>query len=92
MKQGKRLWAYYGDRSRYLDTRGAPVLVGGEDWDKYTVITPGDVNGDKIPDLWLRDNAGGDILRSHGKASVDGNVVDLATWGTQTRTKVSARA
>ncbi|WP_326588058.1 FG-GAP-like repeat-containing protein [Streptomyces sp. NBC_01294] len=90
VKQGKRLWAYYGDRSHYLDTRGAPVLVGGEDWDKYTVITPGDVNGDKIPDLWLRDNASGDILRSHGKASVDGDVVDLATWGTQTRTKVGS--
>ncbi|MBT2407699.1 MULTISPECIES: FG-GAP-like repeat-containing protein [unclassified Streptomyces] len=88
VKQGKRLWAYYGERNHLLDMHGAPVLVGGEDWDKYTVITPGDLNGDTIPDLWLRDNANGDILRSYGKKSLDGKIVDLATWGAEPRTKV----
>ncbi|MGW4162548.1 FG-GAP-like repeat-containing protein [Streptomyces sp. NPDC004788] len=89
VKQGKRLWAYFGDRAGLtLDTHGAPVLVGGDDWDKYTVITPGDLNGDAIPDLWLRDDANGDILRSYGRKSAEGKTVDLATWGAEPRTRV----
>ncbi|WP_407838743.1 FG-GAP-like repeat-containing protein [Streptomyces sp. DSM 116496] len=90
VKQGNRLWAYYGERNHRLDMHGAPVLVGGTDWDKYTVVAPGDLNGDSVPDLWLRDNASGDILRSYGKKSTDNKIVDLATWGTQTRTKVGS--
>ncbi|MFF5711811.1 FG-GAP-like repeat-containing protein [Streptomyces sp. NPDC012756] len=89
VKQGNRLWAYFGNRAGLnLDTFGAPVLVGGDDWDKYTVITPGDLNGDSIPDLWLRDDANGDILRSYGRPSADGRTVDLATWGAEPRTRV----
>ncbi|WP_051832170.1 FG-GAP-like repeat-containing protein [Streptomyces katrae] len=89
VKQGKQLWAYYGSVFGTLDGNGEPVLVGNTDWDKYTVVAPGDVNGDKVPDLWLRDNATGDILRTYGKKSKDPQfVVDLATWGTQTRTKI----
>ncbi|MEV5970359.1 FG-GAP-like repeat-containing protein [Streptomyces sp. NPDC051921] len=89
VKQGKHLWAYFGERNLLLDTHGAPVLVGGEDWDKYSVITPGDLNGDNVPDLWLRDNANGDILRSYGKPSADKKAaVDLATWGSAPRTRV----
>ncbi|MEU8764141.1 FG-GAP-like repeat-containing protein [Streptomyces sp. NPDC048659] len=89
VKQDKRLWAYFGNRaSLSLDTLGAPVLVGGADWDKYTVIAPGDLNGDSIPDLWLRDRANGDILRSYGKKSAEGRAVDLATWGVEGRTRV----
>ncbi|MET9884073.1 FG-GAP-like repeat-containing protein [Streptomyces sp. NPDC006430] len=94
IKQGKQLWAYYGTVSGSLNSdltvNSEPVLVGDADWDKYTVIAPGDLNGDKVPDLWLRDNASGDILRTYGKKSLDGNIVDLATWGTQTRTKVGS--
>ncbi|WP_405488010.1 FG-GAP-like repeat-containing protein [Streptomyces sp. NBC_00096] len=81
VKQGKQLWAYYGNRAAHmLDTIREPVLVGNGDWDKFTVIAPGDLNGDNIPDLWLRDNAGGDVLRSYGKKGPDGNF-NPATWG-----------
>ncbi|WP_380284025.1 FG-GAP-like repeat-containing protein [Kitasatospora purpeofusca] len=86
VRDGKLLWAYYGARNDYLDNSD-PVLVGGNDWDKYTVIAPGDLNGDGVPDLWLRDEVGGDILRSYGSKDANG-VVDLATWGTKDRTKV----
>ncbi|MFF4105078.1 FG-GAP-like repeat-containing protein [Streptomyces sp. NPDC001903] len=80
VKQGKFLWAYYGNRAGHsLDAR-EPVLVGGGDWDKFTVIAPGDLNGDAIADLWLRDNATGDILRSYGKKAANG-YLDPTTWG-----------
>jgi hypothetical protein len=81
VKQGKQLWAYYGDRrSRSLDSRGRPVLVGNGDWDRFTVVAPGDLNGDKIPDLWLRDNTTGDLFVSYGKESSEGRL-DPTTWG-----------
>ncbi|WP_326649962.1 MULTISPECIES: FG-GAP-like repeat-containing protein [unclassified Streptomyces] len=91
VKQGKQLWAYYGNRAGYtLDTIREPVLVGGGDWDKFSVIAPGDLNGDTIADLWLRDNATGDILRSYGKKGPDGRL-DPTTWGnTSSRVKIGS--
>ena len=67
VKQGKQLWVYYGNRSAELDkVRPHPVLVGETDWDKFTVVVPGDLNGDTLPDLLLRENASGDLFRSYG--------------------------
>ncbi|MFF2955007.1 FG-GAP-like repeat-containing protein [Kitasatospora sp. NPDC057965] len=86
VRDGKLLWAYYGSRDDYLDNSD-PVLVGGDDWDKFTVIAPGDLNGDGVPDLWLRDETNGDILRTFGSKDANG-VIDLATWGTKDRVKV----
>ncbi|MEV6582272.1 FG-GAP-like repeat-containing protein [Streptomyces sp. NPDC051582] len=81
VKQGSLLWAYYGDRaSKTLDKFGAPVLVGGNDWNLFTVVAPGDLNGDGIADLWLRNNATGDIFRTYGKQGSDGKL-DPTTWG-----------
>ncbi|MEU3838423.1 VCBS repeat-containing protein, partial [Streptomyces sp. NPDC028635] len=81
VKQGKQLWAYYGNRgSRTLDGVREPVLVGNGDWDQFTVIVPGDTNGDGLPDLWLRQNATGDIYRVYGTKGSDGNV-DVTAWG-----------
>ncbi|MCZ4097129.1 FG-GAP-like repeat-containing protein [Streptomyces sp. H39-C1] len=81
VKEGKLLWVYYGTRDNpNLDNNGAPVLVGGSDWDKFTVIAPGDLNGDSIPDLLLREDATGSIYRSYGKNGPDGKL-DPTTWG-----------
>ncbi|MCP3820392.1 FG-GAP-like repeat-containing protein [Streptomyces sp. A3M-1-3] len=80
VKQGKFLWAYYGNRAGYtLDTIREPVLVGGGDWDKFSVVAPGDLNGDSVPDLWLRDTDG-TIWRSYGKKGPNG-YLDPTTWG-----------
>ncbi|MFC5767418.1 FG-GAP-like repeat-containing protein [Actinacidiphila bryophytorum] len=82
VKENNFLWAYYGDgSSKRLDLYGAPVLVGGSDWNKYTVIAPGDLNNDKVPDLLLRDNASGDVYRTYGKQGEKEGVVNPATWG-----------
>ncbi|WP_406181751.1 FG-GAP-like repeat-containing protein [Streptomyces sp. NBC_01006] len=83
VKQGKQLWAYYGNRAQKsldMDDYGGPILVGNGDWDKLTVIAPGDVNGDGIADLWLRDNTTGDIFRTYGSKGVNGKL-DPTTWG-----------
>ncbi|MGW6782559.1 FG-GAP-like repeat-containing protein [Streptomyces sp. NPDC054987] len=88
VKQGDKLWAYFNSVYGDLD-EATPVLVGGTDWNKYTVIAAGDLNKDEVPDLLLRDNATGDVLSTHGKKSLEpGYTVDLATWGTLPRTKV----
>ncbi|MDD9375114.1 ricin-type beta-trefoil lectin domain protein [Streptomyces sp. ZAF1911] len=83
VKQGKQLWAYYGNRAQMsLDATndGHPVLVGNGDWDKFTVVAPGDLNGDSLADLWLREDATGDVFRSYGNKDVNG-VLDPTTWG-----------
>ncbi|WP_151775325.1 FG-GAP-like repeat-containing protein [Streptomyces abyssomicinicus] len=87
VKQGNKLWAYYGHYNKRLDAFGPPTLVGGTDWDKFTVVAPGDTNGDTVPDIWLRDDATGDIWRSYGTKDPSGKL-DLATWGTTGRVKL----
>ncbi|MEU8764144.1 FG-GAP-like repeat-containing protein [Streptomyces sp. NPDC048659] len=88
VKQGRQLWAYYGNRAaKTLDNDGGPVLVGNGDWDRFTVIAPGDVNGDSIPDLWLREDTTGDLYRSYGSKGGNGRL-DPATWGTAGRVRI----
>ncbi|MFB9437929.1 FG-GAP-like repeat-containing protein [Streptomyces showdoensis] len=77
VKQGKHLWAYV--TPTHGEKLAIPTLVGGDDWDQFTVISPGDTNGDSVPDLWLRNNVTGDLFRTLGKKA-EGRL-DLATWG-----------
>ncbi|MEV7419037.1 FG-GAP-like repeat-containing protein [Streptomyces sp. NPDC089919] len=84
VKQGKYLWAYYGNRATHdldLANTRAPVLVGGSDWDRFTVVAPGDLNGDKLADLWLREDATGKVFRAYGRKSGAAGQLDPATWG-----------
>ncbi|WP_411101036.1 FG-GAP-like repeat-containing protein [Streptomyces sp. x-45] len=81
VKQDKQLWAYYGNRGTLmLDIARDPVLVGSGDWDEFTVIAPGDLNSDGMPDLWLRHDTTGDLYRAYGTKGPDG-YVDVTTWG-----------
>ncbi|GHB54795.1 hypothetical protein GCM10010331_48140 [Streptomyces xanthochromogenes] len=92
VKQGKQLWVYYGNRTQNLDTvRTHPIPVGGNDWDQYTLVAPGDLNKDGRPDLLMRKNSSGELYRAYGEADpLDPNaVVNYATWGVDGhRTKI----
>ncbi|MCX4964400.1 FG-GAP-like repeat-containing protein [Streptomyces sp. NBC_00654] len=86
VQQGKLLWAYFGGYTKRLSP---PVLVGGDDWDKFTVLAPGDLNNDGLADLWLRNKATGDILRTYGSEGPNG-ILDPTAWGgTTARVKIA---
>ncbi|MFI8370978.1 FG-GAP-like repeat-containing protein [Streptomyces sp. NPDC085466] len=92
VKKGKELKFYRGSREEVLSFGVTPALIGdtATGWDKYTIISTGDINGDKLPDLLLRDDATGDLFRSHATAD-PGNrsKMDFASWG-RSRVKVGS--
>lgn len=82
VKEGSSLWAYYGDRAtKRLDLHGAPVLVSASGWNGVTLVAPGDLNGDGLPDLLLRDDATGGLSRVYGAAGAVAGVLDPTSWG-----------
>jgi hypothetical protein len=82
VKEGSSLWVYYGDRAtKRLDQHGAPVLVSASGWNGVTVVAPGDLNGDGLPDLLLRDDATGGLSRVYGAPSAVAGVLDPTSWG-----------
>ncbi len=89
VKQGAKLWAYTGSRSGYLDMNGAPVLVGDGGWDTVSVLAPGDTDGDGAGDLWVRDDASGDLFAVKGAKDGAGQL-DPRSWGTAQRVKIGS--
>ncbi|MFB7539372.1 FG-GAP-like repeat-containing protein [Streptomyces zaomyceticus] len=88
VKEGEKLWHYQGSRQSNLSVAGRPTLVGGLDWDKFTIAAPGDINGDGRADLLLREDATGDLYRSYGSLKL--GKFDYAQWGAAaSRTKVA---
>ncbi|WP_329462284.1 FG-GAP repeat domain-containing protein [Streptomyces sp. NBC_01431] len=90
VKEGNQLWLYFGDRSDLLTHgRSHPVLVGGTDWDQFTLVSPGDLNKDGLPDLLMRKDDTGDLYRAYGEDDPNG-VLNAATWGIAShRTKLT---
>ncbi|MFF1509297.1 FG-GAP-like repeat-containing protein [Streptomyces sp. NPDC058326] len=93
VKQAENLWFYRGARA---DTIGfgtgafAPLGDATSEWNKYTIVSTGDINGDKLPDLLLRDDATGDLFRSHATADpANPAKMNFATWG-RDRTKIGS--
>ncbi|WP_457541440.1 FG-GAP-like repeat-containing protein [Streptomyces filamentosus] len=85
VKQGDRLWFYRGSRGATLGFgSNAIALIGDPEsqWDKYTIVPAGDINGDKLPDLLLRDDATGDLFRSYATPDpANPTRMNFATWG-----------
>ncbi|MFJ8764686.1 FG-GAP-like repeat-containing protein [Streptomyces clavifer] len=79
VQEGSFLWLYTGSRSRLKLEK--PVLVGNTGWDKLTPLTPGDITGDGLPDLWVRNDTTGDISNCTGSKGADGKL-NAAAWGT----------
>ncbi|MGW3323077.1 DNRLRE domain-containing protein [Streptomyces virginiae] len=89
VKQGAKLWAYTGSRSGYLDMNGAPVLVGDGGWDTVSVLVPGDTDGDGAADLWVRDDASGDLFAVKGAKNAAGHFAP-GSWATAPRVKIGS--
>lgn len=88
VRQGAKLWAYPGSRTGYLDQGGSPVLVG-DGWDAAAAVVPGDTDGDGAADLWVRDDASGDLFLVKGTKGADGHL-DPRSWGTGSRVKIGS--
>ncbi|MFF8268597.1 DNRLRE domain-containing protein [Streptomyces sp. NPDC016562] len=89
VKQGAKLWAYPGSRSGYLDITASPVLVGDGGWDTVSVLVPGDTDGDGATDLWVRDDASGDLFSVKGAKDAAGHL-DPRSWATAQRVKIGS--
>ncbi|MEE1940970.1 hypothetical protein V1L54_16425 [Streptomyces sp. TRM 70361] len=61
VKSGGELWLYFGHRGSPLIDWPQPVRLGGADWQDMTLLAPGDLNGDGLPELWARDTVKGAI-------------------------------
>ncbi|MFJ4870338.1 FG-GAP-like repeat-containing protein [Streptomyces sp. NPDC088757] len=93
VKTGNDLWFYRGNRAPTIGFGTgaiAPIGDAASQWSKYTIVSTGDINGDKLPDLLLRDNATGDLFRSHATADPSNRAkMNFATWG-RNRVKIGS--
>ncbi|MFB6813390.1 FG-GAP-like repeat-containing protein [Streptomyces sp. NPDC056347] len=55
VKEGNRLWLYFGSPSHYLDAEREPVLLGEGPWAGLDLVAPGDLTGNGYVDLLARD-------------------------------------
>ncbi|MGA4545167.1 FG-GAP-like repeat-containing protein [Uniformispora flossi] len=83
-----KLWLYYGTKSQFLDEREPPVAIGGTDWGNKTIMTPGDTDGDGLPELWVRETDTGNVYAfPSGKDDV-GNFNPASYANAQKRVKI----
>ncbi|MFF5280518.1 VCBS repeat-containing protein [Streptomyces sp. NPDC013171] len=61
VKEGGKLWLYFGSADQRLDSYRDPVLVGTGGWSSFTVVAPGDFNKDGYVDLIGRNATNGEL-------------------------------
>ncbi|GFH38420.1 VCBS repeat-containing protein [Streptomyces pacificus] len=68
VKQGDRLWLYFGSPSGYLDEylEQPPVLIGDGEWSSHDIAAPGDASGDERVDMIARNRSTGVLYRYDG--------------------------
>ncbi|MFF9338808.1 FG-GAP-like repeat-containing protein [Streptomyces sp. NPDC014773] len=86
VKEGANLWLYLGSRTGgLLDNFSGPIALGNADWQDMTIMTPGDLNKDGLPEIWARDKVKGTIHQYTSKRATtpgQGNVLaDLTVYG-----------
>ncbi|MEU7015091.1 FG-GAP-like repeat-containing protein [Streptomyces sp. NPDC046385] len=91
VKAGAELYLYLGSTGAYLDVTEngfrPPILLGNADWQNMSLIAPGDLNGDALPEIWARDRTTGKIHQYTSRVATDtssGTVADLAVYGDAT--------
>ncbi|MEV5969316.1 FG-GAP-like repeat-containing protein [Streptomyces sp. NPDC051921] len=88
VKAGGELYLYLGTTTGFLDVADtgfrAPILLGNADWQNMTLIAPGDLNADKLPEVWARDKVTGTIHQYTSRVTTDPastTVADLTVYG-----------
>lgn len=85
VKTGGQLWLYLGAQgSVFLDEFSAPIPLGNADWQDMTLMAPGDLNNDGLPELWVRDGKAGSIHQYTSRRNANTSDVtsaDLAVYG-----------
>ncbi|MFF0214040.1 FG-GAP-like repeat-containing protein [Streptomyces vinaceus] len=84
IKEGPKLWLYLGTLTGDLAFPGfEPILLGNADWQNMTIMTPGDLNGDALPEIWARDTVSGKIHQYTSKkttANTSPALIDLTVY------------
>ncbi|NUK23443.1 FG-GAP-like repeat-containing protein [Streptomyces lunaelactis] len=84
VKSGGELWLYLGAQGNdFLDNFDGPFLLGNADWQDMTLLAPGDLNKDGLPEIWARDINTGKIHQyTSRRTSVagDATVADLSVY------------
>ncbi|MFI1147443.1 FG-GAP-like repeat-containing protein [Streptomyces sp. NPDC020817] len=78
VKTGDQLWLYRGSAVGFLDAFGEPLLLGNADWKNMTLMAPGDLNGDRLPEVWARDTATGKIHQYTSRVTTEPGAVTVA--------------
>ncbi|GGZ80289.1 hypothetical protein GCM10010371_44740 [Streptomyces subrutilus] len=84
VKSGDELWLYLGSSVGYLDAFGAPILLGNADWKNMSLMAPGDLNADRLPEIWARDTVTGKIHQYTSRAATaagSATSADLTVFG-----------
>lgn len=85
VKKGGELYLYFGTPVGFLDMPGfEPILLGNADWQNMTLMAPGDLNGDSLPEIWARDKVSGKIHQYTSKKTTTGTSaaqIDLTVYG-----------
>ncbi|MFG2880681.1 FG-GAP-like repeat-containing protein [Streptomyces sp. NPDC048337] len=84
VKKGGELWLYMGTSTGLLGLPGfEPILLGNADWQNMTIMAPGDLNGDSLPEIWARDTVSGKIHQYTSKKTTTNTsaaMIDLAVY------------
>ncbi|WP_150209397.1 FG-GAP-like repeat-containing protein [Streptomyces venezuelae] len=72
VKEGSNLWLYAGTPSGTLGLRNfRPIPLGNADWQDMTLIAPGDLNKDGLPEIWARNKTTGKIHQYTSRKTTD---------------------
>ncbi|MFG2294988.1 FG-GAP-like repeat-containing protein [Streptomyces sp. NPDC048603] len=72
VKEGSNLWLYAGTPSGTLGLRNfRPIPLGNADWQDMTLIAPGDLNKDGLPEIWARNTKTGKIHQYTSRKTTD---------------------
>ncbi|MEV7612392.1 FG-GAP-like repeat-containing protein [Streptomyces sp. NPDC089799] len=84
VKEGSNLWLYAGTPTGQLGLRNfRPIALGNADWADMTLIAPGDLNKDGLPEIWARNKTTGKIHQYTSRKTTDPNAavaLDLTVY------------